>query len=91
MYLSPCFYPVDFVNCWEQPDITPEAEIPAGVISHTSQNLMKKNMGTETKGPSPCFIVSQLKINPLLCRGREDLQIKANSRDKIKVGLQNHK
>ena len=55
LYLSPCFYPVDFVNCWEQPDITPEAEIPAGVISHTSQNLMKKNMGTETKGPSPCF------------------------------------
>ena len=37
------------------------------------------------------LVVSQLKINPLLCRGREDLQIKANSRDKIKVGLQNHK
>ena len=37
------------------------------------------------------IVVSQSKINPLLCRGREGLQIKANSRDKIKVGLQNHK
>ena len=55
LYLSPCFYLIDFVNCWERPDITPEAEIPAGVMSHTSQNLIKKNMGTETKGPSPCF------------------------------------
>ena len=66
LYLSPCFYPVDFVNCWEQPDITPEAEIPAGVISHTSQNLMKKNMGTETKGPSPSFpagVISQTSPN----------------------------
>ena len=37
LYLSPCFYPGDFVNCWEQPNITPEVEIPAGVISHTSE------------------------------------------------------
>ncbi len=66
LYLSPCFYPGDFVNCWERPDITPEAEIPAGVMSHTSQNLIKKNMGTETKGPSPSFpagVISQTSPN----------------------------
>ena len=31
--------------------------MPAGVISHASYNLIKENMGTETKGPSPCFHV----------------------------------
>ena len=37
----------------------------------------------------PAFLfVSQLKINPLLCRGREDLQIKVKTRARIKVGLQ---
>ena len=34
------------------------------------------------------IFVSQLKINPLLCRGREDLQIKVKTRARIKVGLQ---
>ena len=34
------------------------------------------------------LLVSQLKINPLLCRGREDLQIKVKTRARIKVGLQ---
>ena len=37
---------------------------------------------------SASFFVSQLKINPLLCRGREDLQIKVKTRARIKVGLQ---
>ena len=37
------------------------------------------------------LFVSQLKINPLLCRGREDLQIKVKTRARIKVGLQTTK
>ena len=42
----------------------------------------------KTSGVRLRLFVSQLKINPLLCRGREDLQIKVKTRARIKVGLQ---